>query len=67
MREIFLEDVLHPKGGITVKVKHDEDCLFCEHCSFFLLDYTNLIYLISCDEDHDPWVRPCEHFKENEE
>ncbi len=28
MREIKLDDPLHPAGGPTFIVKHDEDCVF---------------------------------------
>lgn len=65
MREYFLEDVLHPKGGITIKVKDDRDCVFCERCSGIWWDYTNLIYMIACEDGNDPWSRPCKHFKED--
>lgn len=63
-REYFLEDPIHPKGGITIKCKDDTDCVFCEHCTDIFWDYTNLVYMIHCNKEHDPWDRPCEHFKE---
>ena len=28
MREYFLEDGLHPDGGITIRCKDDHDCVF---------------------------------------
>lgn len=67
MREYFLEDVLHPNGGITIKCEDDHDCVFCAKCSDVWWDYTNLIYMIACEDDHDPWDRPCKYFKEGEE
>lgn len=63
-REYFLDDPLHPNGGITIKCKDEHDCVFCEHCTDVFWDYTSLIYMIFCNEDHDPWTRPCKHFKE---
>lgn len=65
MREYFLEDNLHPKGGITVECKDDHDCVFCDHCTDVFWDYTHLIYMIICDDNHDPNNRPCKYFKEN--
>ena len=65
-RTYFLEDPLHPCGGVTVNVKHDKDCVFCKHCTDVWWDYTNLIYMIFCDEDHDVWSRPCEYFEEDD-
>jgi hypothetical protein len=67
MREYFLEDVLHPNGGITVRCKDDNDCVFCKHCTDVFWDYTNLIYMIICDLDRNPWERPCACFAEAEE
>ena len=64
MRTYFLEDPIHPKGGITVSCKDDHDCVFCDHCTDVFWDYSNLIYMILCDEDHDPWSRPCKYFTE---
>ncbi len=65
-REYFLEDPIHPRGGITIKCKDETDCVFCEHCTDVFWDYTNLVYMIHCNEEHDPWDRPCEHFKESD-
>jgi hypothetical protein len=65
-REFLLKDPLHPKGGITIKCKYDQDCVFCKHCSDIFWDYTNLIYMIVCVEDHDTCKRPCEYFEEAE-
>ena len=67
MRTYFLEDPFHPSGGITVDCKDDQDCVFCDHCTDVFWDYTNLIYMIICKENRDPWKRPCEYFKEREE
>lgn len=67
MRKYFLEDPLHPKGGITIECNDDRDCVFCERCTDVWWDYTNLIYMIACADDHDPWERPCKYFKEEEE
>ena len=64
MRTYFLEDPVHPNGGITVGCKDDHDCVFCDHCTDVFWDYSNLIYMIICDEDHDPWDRPCKYFAE---
>ena len=47
--------------------KDDTDCVFCEHCADVFWDYTNLIYMIHCNEEHDPWDRPCEYFKESDD
>ena len=63
-REYFLEDIAHPKGGIWIKCKNDKDCIFCDHCTDVYWDYTNLIYAITCEEEHDPNDRPCKYFKE---
>ena len=63
-REYFLKDPLHPKGGITINCKNDKDCVFCKHCSDIFWDYANLIYMITYDEEHDPWNRPCKYFEE---
>ena len=67
MRKYFLRDPLHPDGGITIRCKDDSDCVFCERCTDVFWDYTNLIYMITCADDHDPWERPCKYFKEGEE
>lgn len=66
MRKFFLEDPLHPNGGISINCKDDRDCVFCKHCYSTFWDYTNYIYMIICDEGHDPWERPCPHFVEEE-
>lgn len=52
-REYFLEDPLHPKGGIRINVKFDRDCVFCKHCTDVYWDYTNLIYMLLCDLGND--------------
>ena len=73
MRTFFLEDILHPKGGITINVKCDRDCVFCKHCTDIYWDYTNLIYMIFCDLNKDAWdgnengEHTCECFEEQEE
>ncbi len=67
MRKYFLEDILHPNGGVTINVKYDEDCVFCEHCTDIWWDYTNLIYMIHCEDGHDTWERPCRYFVEGEQ
>lgn len=66
-RTYFLNDPLHPKGGITITCKDDHDCVFCKHCTDIYWDYTHLIYMIFCDIDNDPWKRPCEFFEEGGE
>lgn len=63
-RPYFLEDPIHPNGGIEINCVYDEDCLFCDHCTNFFWDYTNGPYMIFCDEDHDTSIRPCKYFKE---
>ena len=40
------------------------NCVFCEHCTDVFWDNTNLVYMIHCDEEHNPLDRPCEYFKE---
>ena len=65
MRKLFLADVLHPNGGITINVKLDNDCVFCDHCSGTLWDYTNLIYMIFCDKEQDTSSHTCKYFKES--
>ncbi len=62
MKTYKLKDPIHPDGGITIKVKHDEDCVFCQHCERILWDYTHLIYHISCELNCDVSIRPCEKF-----
>lgn len=64
-REYLLEDSIHLRGGITIKCKVEIDCMFCEHCTDVFWDYTNLIYIIHCEKEHDIWDRPCKYFKEN--
>ena len=64
MREYFLEDPLHPNGGITIGGQDDHDCVFCQHCTDVFWDYTNLIYMLMCELDNDPAQRPCKDFKE---
>jgi hypothetical protein len=66
MRKYFLEDPIHPKGGITINCEDDTDCVFCDHCTDVWWDYSNLIYMIFCEEEHDPWDRPCKFFVETE-
>ena len=65
-REYFLEDLVRPKGGFIIKCKDETDCMFCEHCMDVFWDYTNLIYTIHCDEEHDLWDRPCKYFKKRD-
>lgn len=73
MRTYFLEDDLHPKGGITINVECDRDCVFCEHCTDIWWDYTNLIYMIYCDlgkdasEHNERGEHTCDCFKEQTE
>lgn len=64
MRKYKLHDPLHPDGGPIINVKHDNDCVFCKHCTDVFWDYTNLIYAIWCENDHDTSKRPCEYFEE---
>lgn len=66
MREYFLHDPIHPKGGITINVMDDHDCVFCDHCIDVIWDYSNLIYALACDIECDPWERPCKYFVESE-
>lgn len=63
-RKYFLEDPLHPKGGIEITCKDDHDCVFCEHCTDVFWDYSNLIYMLFCELEKDPYKRPCKDFKE---
>ena len=65
-REYKLMDPLHPDGGPTIIVKHDQDCVFCKKCTDIWWDYTNIIYMINCKDDHDTSIRPCEYFEEEE-
>lgn len=67
MRKYFLEDPLHPEGGFYINVKREKDCVFCDHCTDIFWDYTHLIYMIMCDERHDPSVDNCDHFREDGE
>jgi len=67
MRKLFLEDPLHPKGGIEIRVKRDKDCVFCKHCTDVFWDYTNLIYMVFCRIDQDTNKEECEHFEEQAE
>lgn len=64
MRKYHLRDPIHPNGGFDINCNDDHDCVFCDHCTDVWWDYTNLIYMIFCDKDHDPWSRPCEFFEE---
>lgn len=66
-REYFLKDPVNPAGGIKINCKYDKDCVFCDHCTDIFWDYTNLIYAIRCEEEHDTNVRPCRYFKEEAE
>lgn len=63
-RPYFLKDPMHPNGGITIDCNDERDCVFCEHCTDIFWDYSNLIYAIACNEEHDPWDRPCKWFKD---
>ena len=67
MRKYFLEDPMHPMGGIEIGVKRDADCVFCKHCTDVIWDYENLIYMIFCDIDQDTWEENCKHFEEKEQ
>lgn len=67
MRQYFLEDPIHPRGGVSILCKDDHDCVFCEHCTDVFWDYTNLVYMIICELHLNPWKRPCAHFEEEEE
>ena len=68
MRRYLLEDPIHPKGGIHIWVKRDDDCVFCEHCTDVFWDYTNCIYMLMCDLGIErPFnMDPCKSFKESE-
>jgi len=66
-RTYFLKDPIHPKGGIEITCTYNNDCVFCDHCTEVFWDYTNLIYAIGCEDDHDPCYRPCPYFKETKE
>lgn len=67
MRELKLNDPLHPEGGPTLIVKHDQDCVFCKHCSDIIWDYTHGPYMLFCEGDHDIAKRPCPYFEEETE
>ena len=68
MREYILGgDSLNPNGGLKIMCKDDRDCVFCDHCTDVWWDYTHLIYMIACAEDHDPLDRPCKYFTEGKE
>lgn len=66
-RSYFLEDRLHPKGGVEYICEDDDDCVFCDHCDAVFWDYTNGIYMVGCDADHDASIRHCPYFKETKE
>lgn len=68
MRTYHLEDPPFP--GLTLNVKNDKDCIFCEHCDVFW-DYANGPYMFLCDlarpecsEAKSPEEHTCEKFKE---
>lgn len=65
MRKYFLEDSMHPKGGISIEVKLDNDCVFCKHCGSIWWDYTNLIYMIHCDKNRETCKHTCELFEDD--
>lgn len=65
MRKYFLEDPMLPGGGFFINVRRDNDCVFCNHCTDVFWDYTNLIYGIVCDEDHDTNDDDCRYFRED--
>ena len=67
MRQYFLEDPIHPRGGVSILCKDDHDCVFCEHCTDVFWDYTNLVYMIICELNLNQWKRPCANFEEKEE
>lgn len=67
MRELKLNDPLHPEGGPTIRVKHDKDCVFCKHCAGIYWDYTHGPYMLLCEDDHDTAKRPCPYFEEGKE
>ena len=67
MKKYFLSDPLHPKGGITINVKNDDNCVFCKHCSDIYWDYTHLIYMILCELENDHPKMTCRNFEESEE
>lgn len=67
MKEIRLNDPLHPEGGPIFKVKYDEDCVFCKHCTDIFWDYTHGPYMLFCEDDHDVSQRPCPYFEEDKE
>lgn len=66
MREFTLKDNLLTGGELKIKCQDDHDCVFCNHCKDIFWDYSNLIYMIICDLNLDPWKRPCKHFKEED-
>ena len=69
MREYFIEDPTHPKGGFYINVKNDHDCVFCDHCTDICWDYYNLVYMVGCElgKAAEAWENDehtCEMFKE---
>lgn len=66
MRKYILHDPLLPDGKFTIKCNDDHDCVFCKFCTDIYWDYSNLIYGIVCEADHNPWKRPCKYFVEGE-
>lgn len=59
MREYKIDDV-------TFKVKQDNDCVFCSHCTDIFWDY-NGIYALICDlgREESSLNHTCEEFEED--
>lgn len=61
MREYKIDDV-------TFRVKQDNDCVFCSHCTDIFWDYTHGIYALICElerEEVNSLIHTCEEFEED--
>lgn len=67
MRELKLNDPLHPAGGPTIRVKNDDNCVFCKHCTDIFWDYTHGPYMIFCEKNFLPEKMTCKYFEEDTE
>lgn len=67
MRELKLNDPLHPEGGPTLRVKNDDNCVFCKHCTDMFWDYTHGPYMIFCEKDCLTEKLTCQYFEEETE
>ena len=59
MRKYFLEDSLHPRGGITINVKLDNDCVFCENCKTCLADECQHELHRRYVREHNKFIKSC--------